>query len=162
MNTGTNEQDIAEAVLSGRWGRLFGKDVQWVFGAEYRRERGSLVGDPLRTAGTISENALDLPAGSFNARELFGEVQIPILHDRAWAHEVAVNLGARWSKFSSFEENTSLQGGLRWRFTEQLALRANYSEVFRAPSLLELYQSRAVGIETGSIHAATTRRQHNR
>ena len=149
VNSGTNEQDIAEAVLSGRWGQLFGRDVQWVFGAEYRREGGSLTGDPLRMAGTVSENARDLPAGSFNARELFGEVLIPILHDRAWAHEVAMNLGARWSKFSSFDENTSLQAGLRWRPTEQIAFRTNYSEVFRAPSLFELYQPRAVGIEGG-------------
>ncbi len=148
VNSGTNEQDIAEAVLSGRWGQLFGRDVQWVFGAEYRRESGSLTGDPLRMAGTVSEFTQDLPAGSFNARELFGEVLIPLLHDRAWAHEVAMNLGARWSKFSSFDENTSLQAGLRWRPTEQIALRANYSEVFRAPSLFELYQSRAVAIET--------------
>lgn len=149
VNPGTNEQDVAEAVLSGPWGQLFGRHVQWVFGAEYRSERGSLIGDPLLTAGTISEGPLGLPSGSFNARELFGEVQLPLLHDRAWAHEVAVNLGARWSKFSSFDENTSLQAGLRWRFTEQIALRANYSEVFRAPSLVELFTPRTIGIETG-------------
>jgi outer membrane receptor protein involved in Fe transport len=150
VNSGTNEQDVAEAVLSGPWGQLFGRDVQWVFGAEYRRESGSQIGDPLRTEGTISEAARGLPFGSFNARELFGEVQLPLLHDRAWAHEVAVNLGARWSKFSSFDENTSLQAGLRWRFTEQIALRANYSEVFRAPSLVELFTPRTIGIDTGS------------
>jgi iron complex outermembrane receptor protein len=149
VNSGTNEQGTAEAVLGGPWGRFFGRDVQWVFGAEYRRESGSLIGDPLRTAGTISEAARGLPSGSFNARELFGEVQLPLFHDRAWAHEVDVNLGARWSKFSSFDENTSLQAGLRWRFTEQIALRANYSEVFRAPSLVELYKPGAVGIELG-------------
>jgi outer membrane receptor protein involved in Fe transport len=149
VNTGTNEQDVAEAIVSGPWGQLFGRHVQWVFGAEYRRESGSLIGDPLLTAGTISEGPRGLPSGSFNARELFGEVQLPLFHDRAWAHEVAVNLGARWSKFSSFDENTSLQAGLRWRFTEQIALRANYSEVFRAPNLIELYTPRSVGIELG-------------
>ena len=149
VNTGTNGQDIAEAVVSGPWGQLFGRPVQWVFGAEYRRESGSLIGDPLLTAGTISEGPRGLPSGSFDARELFGEVQLPLLHDRAWAHEVAVNLGARWSKFSSFDENTSLQAGLRWRLTEQIALRTNYSEVFRAPNLIELYTPRSVGIELG-------------
>ncbi|HEV8332681.1 MAG TPA: TonB-dependent receptor [Steroidobacteraceae bacterium] len=149
VNSGTNEQDIAEAVLSGRRGQVLGRDVQWVFGAEYRREGGSLIGDPLRAAGTTSGLAQDLPAGSFNARELFGEVELPILHDRAWAHELAVNLGARWSKFSSFDENTALQAGLRWQPMAEITLRANYSEVFRAPSLFELYQSRAAEVNTG-------------
>ena len=37
VNTGTNEQDVAEAVVNGPWGQLFGRPVQWVFGAEYRR-----------------------------------------------------------------------------------------------------------------------------
>jgi iron complex outermembrane receptor protein len=149
VNSGTNEQDIAEAALSGRWGQVLGNDVQWVFGAEYRREGGRLIGDPLRAAGTTSGLAQDLPAGSFNARELFGEVQLPILHDRAWAHELAVNLGARWSKFSSFDENTSWQATLRWRPAAEIMFRVNYSEVFRAPSLFELYQSRAAGVEFG-------------
>lgn len=149
VNLGTNEQDIAEATLTGRWGRLLGRDLQWVFGAEYRREAGSLVGDPLRAAGTTSGVAQDLPVGVFNAKELFAEVQVPLLHDRPWARDLELNLGARWSKFSSFDENTSWQAGLRWRPAAEVTLRANYGEVFRAPSLLELYQSRALSVEPG-------------
>ncbi len=41
INRGTNEQRIAEFVLSGPGGRMLGRDLQWVLGADYRREAGS-------------------------------------------------------------------------------------------------------------------------
>ena len=43
INPGTNEQRIAELVLSGPGGRMLGRDLQWVLGADYRREAGSLA-----------------------------------------------------------------------------------------------------------------------
>ena len=46
-NTGTNEQQYAEFVLSGPGGQLLERDVRWVLGADYRREAGSLSQDPL-------------------------------------------------------------------------------------------------------------------
>ncbi len=55
---------------------------------------------------------------------------------------MALNIGLRWSDFSSFDENTSWQAGLRWQLAEELTLRANYAEVFRAPSIVELYGAR--------------------
>ena len=63
INRGTNEQRYAEFVLSGPGGRMLGRDVQWVLGADYRREAGSLapdslhagyVGDQFRLAGPVS------------------------------------------------------------------------------------------------------------
>ena len=52
-----------------------------------------------------------------------------------------LNVGVRWSDFSSFDQHTTWQAGLRWQPAEELTLRANYSEVFRAPSLAELYEA---------------------
>jgi outer membrane receptor protein involved in Fe transport len=53
---------------------------------------------------------------------------------------MALNIGLRWSDYDSFDGRPSLQSGLRWQPAEELTLRANYSEVFRAPSLTELYE----------------------
>ena len=52
INRGTNEQRYAEFVLSGPGGRMLGRDVQWVLGANYRRETGSLAPDPLHALNT--------------------------------------------------------------------------------------------------------------
>jgi outer membrane receptor protein involved in Fe transport len=88
-----------------------------------------------------SERAPEL-GGAYDVRELFAEVQLPLLHDRPLARDIALNIGLRWSDFSSFDENKSWQAGLRWQLAEQLTLRANYAEVFRAPSIVELYGAR--------------------
>ena len=52
INRGTNEQRLAEVVLSGPGGRMLGRDLQWVLGADYRREAGSLTLDPVRAGGS--------------------------------------------------------------------------------------------------------------
>jgi outer membrane receptor protein involved in Fe transport len=52
---------------------------------------------------------------------------------------MSLNIGMRWSDFSSFDENMSWQAGLRWQPAGELTLRANYAEVFRAPTLVDLY-----------------------
>ena len=54
INTGTNEQRIAELVLSGPAGRSLGEDLRWVLGADYRREAGGLALDPLNAAGDFA------------------------------------------------------------------------------------------------------------
>ena len=81
-------------------------------------------------------------SGVYDAGEVFAAVQVPLLHDRPWARDMALNIGLRWSDFSSFDSHTTWQTGLRWQLAEELMLRASYSEVFRAPSLTELYEPR--------------------
>ena len=67
--------------MKGPWGQLLGRDLQWVAGADYRREAGSLTLDPLyilETGETV------LPAGAYDAKGLFAEVQVPLLHGLRW------------------------------------------------------------------------------
>jgi outer membrane receptor protein involved in Fe transport len=157
-NRGTNEQRSAELVLSGPGGQSLGRDVQWVLGADYRREAGSVAPDPLHAvysqdpvhyAPDLSDPFHVVPelfrftpdvSGAYDAHELFATVQVPLLHDRAWAQDMALNIGVRWSDFSSFDNHTTWQAGLRWQPAEEIALRASYGEVFRAPSLGELFE----------------------
>jgi outer membrane receptor protein involved in Fe transport len=140
IHRGTNEQRLAQLALSGPGGRLLGRDVQWTLGADYRREAGSLTPDPLYGREENHFRFTPEVSGVYDARELFASVQLPLLHDRPWARDMALNIGLRWSDFDSFDSHTSWQAGLRWQPVEELALRASYAEVFRAPSLAELYE----------------------
>ena len=92
---------------------MLGRDLQWVLGADYRREAGSLAPDPLHgRANTSSFSVLRCPvSGAYDARELFAAVQVPLLHDRPWARDMALNVGLRWSDFSSFDQSHDLAGG---------------------------------------------------
>ena len=51
--------------MSGPGGRMLGRDLQWVLGADYRREAGSLAEDPL--------HAEDYLAGFGNTGPVCGE-----------------------------------------------------------------------------------------
>ena len=147
-NRGTNEQQLAELVLSGPRGRLLGRDVQWMLGANYRREAGSVVPDALHAlyVGDQFRPSPDLfrvtpeVRGAYDAYELYTAVQVPLLHEQPWARDMALNIALRWSDFGPFGNRTTWQAGLRWQLAEELTLRANYGDVFRAPSLAELYE----------------------
>ena len=154
INRGTNEQRDAHFVVSGPGGQITGADVQWTVGAEYRREAGSSVPDPLHAdfvndrfwpTDDLFRHTPDV-SGAYDAYELFTAVQLPLVRDRSWSRDMALNIGLRWSDYSSFDSHTTWQAGLRWQPVDELTLRTSYSEVFRAPSLAELYE-RPVEIE---------------
>ena len=62
-------------------------------------------------------------------------MRVPLLEDRRWAREMDVNLGLRWSDYSSFDNHLSWQVGMRWQPVKEWTLRANYADVFQAPDL---------------------------
>ena len=99
--------ELAEFVLSGPGGGCWAGTCSWVLGADYRREAGSLAPDPLLSLEYLRFNGLRRrPALSGVLRceaKLFAAVQVPLLHDRPWARDMALNLGLRWSDFSSFD-----------------------------------------------------------
>ena len=138
-DTGTNEQRIAELVFRGPWGRLASGDVQWLVGTTYRREGGSLVQDPLRELEFLDLSGSTVSAGHYDATEVFAEAELPLLRDRPGAHRITLDLGVRWSDFSTFGPNTAWQAGLRWQPKEEWALRTRYAQVFAAPSLPALH-----------------------
>ena len=66
-------------------------------------------------------------------------MQAPLLHDRPLARDLTLKVGARWSDYSSFDQNISWQAGLLWRPAAEMTVRANYAEVFRVPNIVDLY-----------------------
>ena len=112
----TSEEQTAELILSGPWGQLSGQDLHWVLGADYRRD--------------------------WQSRELFAEVQVPLLRGWRWAREIDLNVGLRWSDASTLDNHLSGQAGLRWQPAEEWTLRANYADVFNAPAFEQLHEPR--------------------
>jgi iron complex outermembrane receptor protein len=139
---GSNSQHIVDANAAGTWGSLNGRPIEWALGATYRREAGRYDFDPLRGAG-VAGSALqaDVPGGSFNVREVYAETRATLLHDIPLLQRLDVSTGARTSHFSDFGSHTAWQSGLRWQVAGPLSIRASYAQVFRAPSIAELYQA---------------------
>ncbi len=111
------------------------------FGYEHRDLKGSFTPDPLIQAGLGADIPAQATAGQYNADEVYGELQVPILKDRPLFQLLNANFAVRYSDYSLSGSKTTIKAGGDWKPTEDLLLRGNYSEGFRAPSIGELFGS---------------------
>jgi outer membrane receptor protein involved in Fe transport len=139
---GTNSQRLFDVGIEGAWGRMPAGAIRWALGSEFRRESGAYRYDPERVGGGVGDGLnADIPGGSFDAREAYAEVRLPLLdRQHIWGNADA-SLGARISDFSSFGTHTTTHAGLRWQPSSAWAVRADFETLFRAPSLAELYEA---------------------
>lgn len=138
---GRNEQWIADAGAHGKFGELAAGPIGWAVGAELRREEGFRRPDPDKLAGVSGAVTGDLAGGRYDVAEAYGELRLPLLARRPGIERLDVDVGLRWSDFSTFGSASSLSGRLGWQPRRGLIVRGAYSEVFRAPTLASLYTS---------------------
>jgi iron complex outermembrane receptor protein len=147
-NRGVNEQRLADAILTGPFGRLSAGYISWAFGVQYREETGKLALDPLNSLGVSgSAGNSQLPTeASFHAQEVFAETRVPLLAHLPAARSLDATLGARYSRFSAFGATTTYQGGIRWSPVKDFTIRGGYAKVFRAPTTLNLYATQSTEV----------------
>ncbi len=85
-------------------------------------------------------------AGSFTVKEAFGEINIPLLADVAFADYVEINTSARWADYSGSGNVWAWKLGLNWTINDQLRFRATQSRDVRAASLRERFDQTRGGI----------------
>jgi outer membrane receptor protein involved in Fe transport len=147
-------QFVANAFVSGDSSALFelpGGPVRFALGLEYRREQGDYIDDPFVNQGNpslavptqTSTNAVVI--GRFNpppfkVKEAFGELQIPLLRDTPFFHELTLSGAARVADYNGATGTVwAYNAGIDWAPIRDLRFRGNYSRAVRAPNLSELY-----------------------
>ncbi|MBO9661910.1 TonB-dependent receptor [Dokdonella sp.] len=111
-------------------------------GVEHRSDRGEERIDPLIQSGNANGSgggSIAPTRGSDRVDEAYVEFDVPVLKDLPFARSLDVSLASRYSRYSEFGSTTNSQFGLRWKPFDDLLVRGNYSEGFRAPSLFELF-----------------------
>ncbi|MBO9696612.1 MAG: TonB-dependent receptor [Sphingopyxis sp.] len=141
---GKISQFVLSASMSGdssQWFELPGGPVGFAFGAEYRRETAKYDQDEATAAGVTFYNAIptfDPP--SFEVKELFGEIRIPILKDVPVFRELTLSGAGRIADYKGATGTVySYNAGLDWAPIQDVRFRANYSRAVRAPNLVDLY-----------------------
>lgn len=130
--TGVSRQSFLDAGVSGRIGELAGGAIGVAAGLQYREEfirdtpdfqfrTGQIIG----TEATQAQGSRDITSG-------YLEAALPVLDN------LDVQLALRHDNYSDFGTTTNPRIGVHFRATETLALRASYSEGFRAPSIPEI------------------------
>ena len=111
-------------------------------GVDHRRESGASLPDPIEVSGNVNGNGVSIGStqGAYSVTEVYVEFDTPLLADKPFARKLELNVGSRYSKYSNFGSTTNSQFGLRWRPIDDVLVRANYVEGFRAPGVQELFQ----------------------
>jgi iron complex outermembrane receptor protein len=113
--------------------------IQLALGGEYRKEDGFFQPDPVKLAGDSANNQVTLTRGSYAVRELFWEMQFPLLTAIPFAQEVSANLAGRLTDYSSFGSAYTYRYGLIWAPSSELRLRTVLSTSFKAPGITDLF-----------------------
>ncbi|WNH53104.1 TonB-dependent receptor [Stenotrophomonas oahuensis] len=117
-------------------------------GYEYRKESGQFDPDAFIAAGLSTGNGASPTAGSYDLDEFYLEFAIPVLADLPGAKLLDFSVATRYSKYSNFGNTTNNKFGFRWKPIDDLMIRGNYSEGFRAPSINDLFRGDADSFET--------------
>jgi outer membrane receptor protein involved in Fe transport len=92
-------------------------------------------------AGVIVNNSLSVTEG-------FGEIQVPLMQDMPFVHDLQFNGGYRYSHYSTGINAKTFKLGLEWAPTEDVRFRGGFNRAVRAPNILELYTPQSVTNES--------------
>ncbi|HIE5514080.1 TonB-dependent receptor [Stenotrophomonas sp. C4297] len=153
--TSFTAHDSASLVSKGYYANISGEIVQLPAGAlgfaagyEYRKETGQFDPDAFIASGLSTGNGASPTKGSYDLDEFFLELSIPVLADLPGAKLLDFSAATRYSKYSNFGNTTNNKFGFRWKPIDDLMVRGNYSEGFRAPSINNLYRGDADSFES--------------
>ncbi|MEO8315227.1 MAG: TonB-dependent receptor [Pseudomonadota bacterium] len=134
---------VVSGSINGDFGERFalqGGEVGYAVGAEYRKEKSNSVPDQLIQDGLLADLATILPErGSFDVRELFAEINVPVLKEAPYAHSLSFGAAARWSDYSTIGNTLTWKLDARYAPVRSFMFRGTYSEAVRAPNITELY-----------------------
>ncbi len=133
------KQKTYYANLTGDLFELPAGPLSFAFGLEHRTEFGFDQPDALINSGNTTGNARTATRGGYNLDEAYLELAVPILKDLPFAKLLDASIATRHSDYSNFGSTDNSKIGLRWKPIEDLLVRYNYTEGFRAPSVSELF-----------------------
>ncbi len=129
--------------------------IGFAAGVEYRRYTAQQLSDSVAgTAGQLGGGgAATLPfTGGYDVKEVFGEINAPLIQDKPFFENLTLEAGARYSSYHvtapnnpSYDAFTWKAGGT-WEIDYGLKIRGNFSHAVRAPNLAELFQPPVVAL----------------
>ena len=146
-----NNQTITQTIFEGNaQGTLFqlpAGPLQAAVGASYRKLKYEFINDTLTNQG---ESFLDQAVGiypssdsfgSYSAKELYGELLVPLLKDIPAIKSLSLELGARYSDYDTTGGSWTYKILGDWAMTDWLRIRGGYNRAERAPNIAELFQA---------------------
>ncbi|WP_242344719.1 TonB-dependent receptor [Anaeromyxobacter terrae] len=138
-----------QATLTGEIFRIVeDRPVALALGYEGRREFGASEPNPISGAFENSGNNFALTKGGFTVNEGYVELSAPLLGNLPFAENLEATAATRVFHYSTFGTDNTYKVGLRYSPFSDITVRGTYSQGFRAPSILELFQGVADNFPT--------------
>lgn len=138
------------ALVSGDFGwGIAETPISFAVGGEYREFGATRRSDEAsQTPGAVVGGGGAAPdiTGSYDVYDAFGELVIPVLEDMPFAESLTVELGARYSDYSTAGTEFTWKAGGAWEPVAGLKIRGNYQRSSRAPNIGELFTPVTTGL----------------
>ena len=121
------------------------------FGAEYRKEKSFFEQDPLSASGALFFNAIGTREGSYDTKEAYAEVRIPILKDLPFAEELTLEAAGRVADYSTIGGTDQWRLHAEWAPVKDVRFRVTESTAVRAPNIVELFAPQGRNFTTAAI-----------
>ncbi|MEH0197085.1 TonB-dependent receptor [Caulobacter sp. CCNWLW153] len=136
------ERNVGSVYATGPLFKLPAGDLSVAVGAEWREDSLAFTPDAAKNAGDIfGFNAERAVGGASSVGELYAEAVVPLVADVTGVQYLGLELGGRYSDYSSVGSVYSYKVGLEYKPISDIKLRAMFQKASRAPSVFELYQS---------------------
>ncbi|MEM8561083.1 MAG: TonB-dependent receptor [Pseudomonadota bacterium] len=144
---GETEQTVASLYFEGDLGD-YGVKVPWaddgvilVVGGEYRKEALDFEPDQgfQEGLGAGQGGATQAVSGDYDVKEVFFEASIPLIEGAAFAEQLVLDGGYRYSDYDYGETTDTYGIRLGWAINQQVKLRGSFQRAVRAPNVQELF-----------------------
>lgn len=152
----TLTQNIVEANFQGKVAELPMGEMRAAFGASFRSNRFDYHVDKLEQV----QNIADLPAGLFGsgatdgyieAREIYGELLVPVVQNVPVFRRLELDLGYRYSDYNVVGGLSTYKTLIDWEVNDVLRFRGGYNLANRAPNVGELFQNDTTTVVSSSL-----------
>jgi iron complex outermembrane recepter protein len=144
-------EKVANFTVDGSLFRLPYGDVKTALGMEYRTAK---IDDtpPIdsQTGNLYNLTSAAITRGKDSVWEAFGEVEIPLVRNVAFAKDLTLNASARYTHYKSYGGDYTYKIGGIYAPTGWLSFRGTYGTSYRAPALFEQF----LGGTSGFLGAA--------
>jgi len=150
-NDSVSHSEVTQSVVSGSLSGDFGSHLElpggaigYAVGAEYRRETSDATFAAEIEDGSSWFGPVAPSSGSFNVKELFAEVNLPVLKDAPFANRLSFGGAFRASDYSTIGKTNSWKVDTVYAPVESVTFRGTYAQAVRAPNIAELFSPQSV------------------
>lgn len=125
-----------------------GRDFGWAAGVERREQDLRFIPDSAKVAGTVTGNKTNGTVGEDSVDSVYFEVGSTLFDNGQQTFDATV--GTRYDDYETAGGTTNSQFGMKFQAIDGVVLRADYAEVFRAPSIGALFGGGSDGFPTAN------------